>query len=317
MESIISVLEELLEYSKNNNFRGYDPYDFMNSRSCIILKKYPITRLIMTQSFKISPVNMRFFFKTSKSSGPKELSLFLSTYSKLYHITKEKRYFILATYLIRKIMEQRLPSSYLWGSAYDCHIGGILSFVGLSLIDYYKANSLIPLKKVIEKIRNNIFDKLLSPDKSYFHYSTRHSKVVLNQNSLVLRFLFMSDTVSPMNNFEFNLCQKILEDLLFSNQHKEGYWPYNLAKNRRFDFDYHQGFIIESLIDIASCQRYKNNRINEVINSGLDFYMNRQFNSSGSSKWKLNSNWPIDIHDLCQGIITFSKASNYGKSYFN
>jgi len=55
--------------------------------------------------------------------------------------------------------------------------------------------------------------------------------------------------------------------------------------------------------------------LKETIDISLSFYYNNLFNSNGSSRWKMKSSWPIDIHDLAQGIITFSKAARIDIKY--
>jgi len=41
--------------------------------------------------------------------------------------------------------------------------------------------------------------------------------------------------------------------------------------------------------------------------SGVEFYIDKQFEDFGRSKWRLPWHYPIDIHHQAQGIITFSK----------
>lgn len=318
----INALLAGLNYAEKENFLGNDPYDFLNSVSFSFLKNNSLTRLFMTQLFKWSPFNFRRLFQTKKSLGPKEISLLISSYCKLYESKGEKRDLIFSTFLVRGLCQRILSPLHLWGSSFDIQIGGVFSskstpnsvstsFAGISLIDYYRINKSRFILDLIKKVREDIF-KVFRADKgsTFFLYSTKHSNIIINQNALVLRFLFLSDKILPLTDNQFRVCNKILSEIILSKQTKEGFWPYNIGSNQRLDFDYHQGFIIEALIDISSNERCKSSFISQTIEKGLHFYKNGLFHSSGRSTWKRYGNWPVDIHDLCQGIVTFSKSEN-------
>ena len=221
-----------------------------------------------------------------------------------------------------------LSHLHLWGSSFDIQIGGVFSskntpnsvstsFAGISLIDYYSVNKSGFILDLIKRVREDIFKVfLVDNDNSFFLYSTQHSNIIINQNALVLRFLFLSDKISPLTDNQFGICKKILSEVILSKQTKEGFWPYNIDSNQRLDFDYHQGFIIEALIDISNNERCKSSLISKTIERGLYFYKNSLFHPSGRSTWKRYGNWPVDIHDLCQGIVTFSKSGNKEDVFF-
>ena len=82
---------------------------------------------------------------------------------------------------------------------------------------------------------------------------------------------------------------------------------------RRYQTDWHQGFILDSLmmidefIDLDSDMK---KQVNDAIVIGGNFYF-KQFDGMGRGFWRYPKFYPINIHNQSQGIITFSKLEKY------
>jgi len=99
-------------------------------------------------------------------------------------------------------------------------------------------------------------------------------------------------------------------DFSISHQKKDGSWAYSMdLENRkeREQVDFHQGFILDSIYDFIRYICPEDKKYEKALLKGTEFYMNKQFDKIGRSKWRLPWQWPIDIHNQAQGIITFSK----------
>ena len=62
MHKVINSFRLLKEYCENEGFKGWDPYDGLNSKvfqALPFLKKSAICRLVVIQGFKRCPVNLR------------------------------------------------------------------------------------------------------------------------------------------------------------------------------------------------------------------------------------------------------------------
>ena len=65
----INSFQKLKQYSEKEDFKGWDPYDGLNSKVFQALpyfKNSSLFRLIMIQGFKRSPINFRRLFFVSK-----------------------------------------------------------------------------------------------------------------------------------------------------------------------------------------------------------------------------------------------------------
>ena len=90
MSRTVDSFLKLKTYCENEQYKGWDPYDGLNSKifSVLPFKKWGLARLVWIQSFKRSPVNLRKLLMVPKQHNSKGLALFLSGYCNLYAIAK-------------------------------------------------------------------------------------------------------------------------------------------------------------------------------------------------------------------------------------
>ena len=80
-------LISLKSYCEKEQFKGWDPYDGLNSkvfRAIPFLKRSALCRLAVIQGFKRSPVNLRPLALVPKEYNAKGIGLFLQGYCNLY-----------------------------------------------------------------------------------------------------------------------------------------------------------------------------------------------------------------------------------------
>ena len=77
-------------YCESENFKGWDPYDGLNSRvfQALPFKYWDLGRAIWIQLFKHSPINFRKLLLVPKEHNAKGVALFLLGYCKLYKLAK-------------------------------------------------------------------------------------------------------------------------------------------------------------------------------------------------------------------------------------
>ena len=88
---IITHFERLKSYCEHQEFKGWDPYDGLNSRlfQATPFKHWSFGRLAWIQLFKRNPVNLRRLLLVPKGYNPKGLGLFLTGYCNLYRIAEK------------------------------------------------------------------------------------------------------------------------------------------------------------------------------------------------------------------------------------
>jgi len=150
LEMLQKTTGRLLDYCRSNNWAGWDPYDALNSRlfdaSGFLDSKWP--RLVLTQLFKRSPVNLRALFQVPKTVNAKAVSLFLRSAIILEKLGISSE--ALIGELFGKLTELRSPgkSHWCWGYSFPWQTRTIVvprggpnlvctTFVANALLDLY------------------------------------------------------------------------------------------------------------------------------------------------------------------------------------
>jgi rhamnogalacturonyl hydrolase YesR len=318
-------LKLLEEYVRNQNYSGYDPYDALNSSQLNNINSR-LFRVMFTQLFVYSPINLRPFFHIDKGINPKALGLFLSAYSNLFKNGRIERKIFdeVSSKLAALLLEDASNgfSGYCWGFNFNWNDVKrnakkytptlvISSFVGNGFLDLYDITHEKKYLEIAESITHFILKDLHIREFQNgicFSYSPIDDHVVHNANCLGGAFL---SRVYQLNNDKklLEYSQKAFEYSL-SQQNKDGSWLFQLDTETgkiRDQIDFHQGFIIDSLsASIANKTLVEDKYLNGLKKAVL-FYKNNQFSKDGRAMWRLPRKYPIDIHHQAQGIITFSK----------
>ena len=203
---IIYQIENDIYYS---NYKGYDPYDGLNSN---LLKFIPLpgkySKIAWTQFFRRFPVNLRPIFFITKGLNPKGLGLLLSIYSNLYRLEKTDKWInkALNVYDLLDTVKSKNFSGKSWGYNFDWQNRSFYlkkytptiintSFIGNGLIDMYDVTGnqtwLDEAAYCVEFILNDINRSY--KDKTFsFSYTPIDNTIVHNANligaSLIARF---------------------------------------------------------------------------------------------------------------------------------
>ena len=84
---MINCFSKLIYYCEAENFKGWDPYDGLNSKvfqAIPFFKKSALCRLIVIQGFKRFPFNLRPLALVPKEYNAKGIGLFLQGYCNIY-----------------------------------------------------------------------------------------------------------------------------------------------------------------------------------------------------------------------------------------
>ena len=86
---ILNSFTNLRTYCEKEDFKGWDPYDGLNSKvfqTIPFLKRSALMRLVVIQGFKWCPINLRKIAFVPKGYNAKGIALFLSGYCNLYKV---------------------------------------------------------------------------------------------------------------------------------------------------------------------------------------------------------------------------------------
>jgi hypothetical protein len=329
----VKEIQKLDAFIQGENFKGYDPYDVLNSwLPYKLFGKYG--QSVAIQCGKWNPVNLRPLLGVKKDYNPKGLGLLLQAYCKLYLATIESKYLETATMLFNKIIELRSPDrkNYCWGYNFVwANPGHVLpkfypsvvvsSFVGQGIFEYYSITKDKDAEEIINSIGKYILEELPVSETTEgicFSYTDYQKDCCYNASMLGAEMLARIYSLDHDVVIKDKIRQAI--NYVISHQNSNtGVWNYSINEKtgeERHQIDFHQGFILCSLYNTTKyCGILDDSKIDKALRIGLNFYKHNQFMPNGQSYWRVPKKYPVEIHNQAQGIITFSLLKDYSDEY--
>lgn len=327
----------LYNWVKSEEYYGWDPYDALNSK---LVSKFcsnsQLLEILITQLNKYSVLNFRPILSIEKGLDIKGVSLFAQSFSKFYSLKPDQQYkddlFKCINFLKNKSLKQKY--------GFDCWAGHYFKYRGVDgSILAPDIPDVITTSNVIKAIVDSYFifkdDELKYIGKSAYDFLIKHllgktddgfsflrydtlteNKIVINASaeglSAICRLMSLFDDAEMRRT----ACK--LSEFLIGTQDSDGCWIYSKYKSGkvRRQTDFHQGFIIDSLVEyLPFAESKEQDLLIESIEKGADFYREKQFLDNGRCYYRYPKLYPTDIHNQAQGIITFSKLSTFDPEY--
>jgi hypothetical protein len=323
--------EKLRDYIEKENFRGYDPYDTLNSQ--FPFSKFGHTFSILALQFqKRNPLNIRRLLAINKETNNMGLGLMLRAYCQLQKNFPEINYQSQISLLFKLLSEgiSKKSKHACWGYNFDWPTSSkfiakdtpnavVTAFAASGIFEYYSLHHDRKAADLIASASEFVLNDLKAtefPEGICFSYTPLETDCCYNASLLATLILAQQYSVFP----DKKLLEKINPAVNFvvSKQHGDGKWNYSLDKSsgkEREQVDFHQGFILDCLGEIVSLTGQKSETVDQAIVKGLEFYYSEQFLTNGRSLWRLPREFPVDIHNQSQGIITFLKFAFVKKEY--
>ncbi len=333
---------ELKKYCEAESFKGWDPYDGLNSKlfQATPLKKSALARLILIQTFKRSPINLRPLFGVSKEYNAKGIALFLTGYCNLYKALENnsdcvkgitKKECLIQINNLSKLLIKLKNSNYsgaCWGYNFDWQARRLFLFPKETPTVVATSFAVTALLKAYDITKNN----------NYLEIAISAGEFILNDLHRTKKnkgFLF---SYSPLkgNNTVYNasllgsktlaLCYYYTKKVKYKvaaresvkacidAQQRDGSWVYGELKTQKWKDSFHTGYNLEAL---SYFQKYTGDKeFQKNINEGFNYYINNFFEEDGKPKYYHNKTYPIDIHCPGQLPVTLSvlnEMENYKK----
>lgn len=324
VERSLSALEQFCDAEE---YKGWDPYDGLNSylfKSLPFISKHKLIRLAWIQFFKRSPINFRKIAIVKKDFNSKGLALFLTGYCNLYSIEPKPLYLEKINYFSKKLLQlQNLNySGSCWGYNFDWQARAFFqpkntptvvasSFVANALLNAFEITKVPQLLNAASSTGNFILKDL---NRTYskegyfcFSYSPLDKTVVFNASLLASQLL--------ARIYSFTGEKKLIEEAKKSvqfccdHQRENGAWAYGTLPFHQWVDNFHTGYNIESIADYT---KYSGDRTYcQNVKKGFDYYIHTFFTKEGIPKYYNNSTYPIDIHASAELIITLVKLNQF------
>lgn len=335
MNRVVESLSKLQKYCEAEDFKGWDPYDGLNSRlfkTAPFLKNSAFCRLAMIQLFKRNPINLRGIAMVPKQYNPKAIALFISGYCNIYHAIENnpeledtfgQKRIVKSTInrLARLLMSLRSKGEYhgaCWGYNFDWQARRLFifpkytptvvvtSFCASALFDAYEiTDEKDYLNEALSTARFVIDDLHRTPYGSGFLFSYSPlpgNDTVFNASMHGVKILSLCYKYDRNKEYQ-RLAAKVVVAVCEA-QRPDGSWVYGLLPVQSWIDSFHTGYNLETLNTYRSLTGDRS--FDRHIERGLKFYINNFFMEDGRSKYYHNKTFPIDIHSPGQLLVTLS-----------
>lgn len=339
---IIDSFVSLRDYCEKEEFRGWDPYDGLNSRifqAIPFFFKSALCRLVVIQGFKHSPINLRPLALVPKEYNAKGIGLFLQGYCNIYKAvdanlelenelgTKEvllKRINELSELLF--LLQSKGYSGACWGYNFDWQARRLFlfpkntptvvatNFCATALLDAYEVTKNENYLNCALSAANFVLEDLHRTECHggfLFSYSPlKGNDTVFNASLLGSKLL--AHCYYYTGKEEYKNVSRASVVACCNGQNEDGSWVYGMLPVQNWIDGFHTGYNLDGLI--AYEEQTGDKSFHENIEKGFDFYIKNFFEEDGCPKYYHDRKYPIDIH--CPGQLVISlcrlhKLSDY------
>jgi rhamnogalacturonyl hydrolase YesR len=318
----------LTNYCEKEDFKGYDPFDGLNSRFFRALPFIPesrFARLAWIQFFKRSPLNLRKIAGVKKDYNPKAIGLFLSGYCNLYKQSEDSLYMEKIKLFSGMLLDRvnNTMSGACWGYNFDWQSRAFFqpentptvvttTFIGNALLDAYgitgEKNLLSTARSACDFINKDLNRNWDDKGNFAFSYSPLDKTVVFNASLLAAHFLARVYSLTREKELLDNARRSVA--YCCDHQRNDGSWSYGTLDFHQWIDSFHTGYNLECL---AGYLKYTGDEsFTGNLATGFDYYLKNFFTDEGIPKYYNNSIYPVDVHTTAQLIVTLSRL---GKLY--
>lgn len=334
---------KLKNYCEVEDFKGWDPYDGLNSKVAhwlLPLKHSAFLRLCVIQGFKRCPVNLRYLALVPKEHNAKGIGLFLQGYCNLYHAVKKndelqkklgsaQEKISKIDYLANLLISICSNGDYhgaCWGYNFDWQARRLFlfpkytptvvatNFCATALMEAYEVTgnkkyldvALTSADFVLKDLHRNEYKEGF-----LFSYSPlQGNDTVFNASLLGSRLLSYCYHYTGKEEYK-EMARKSIAACC-AGQNEDGSWVYGMLPVQSWIDSFHTGYNLDGLI--AYEELTGDTSFHQNIEKGFDFYIKYFFEIDGTPKYYHNKMYPIDIHCPGQLLVTLNRLHKFSEN---
>lgn len=331
-KSIFQIINDCLKKIEEDNYKGYDPADFMATKLKLLKRMPPGCKRISTLVNEYSPLNLRKLLRIEKKTNTTAMVILGEVYLLQYKLTKKYEILKKIDFIVEWLLQNAVVIDGTLGFnrviEYQSNIGlhassSTLTFInaiaGKLFYDLYLQFNRSKYLKVLQNICNHLVyktNRISDSEGVCLSYRNNGNDAILNASILAGKVLNKAAKIFGNDEYLY-LSLEILKDTL-AKQNKDGSWYYSHINGYAYkkQIDFHQTYILDGI------RGYENINQNSLLKErdlkyekGVDFYINKMFNNKMQPYWRYNIKYPIDIHNLSHALYFFSKYSDDMKIY--
>lgn len=339
MRDFYASFAALRSWCEAERFKGWDPYDGLNSKifqALPFFRKSALCRLIMIQGFKRCPVNLRRIALVPKEYNAKGIGLFLQGYCNLYKAVSarpeleeklgSKEEILSRVHELTRLLISLQSKGYsgaCWGYNFDWQARRLFlfpkftptvvatSFCATALMEAYEVTGdRYYLDTALSSAEFIIKDLHRTPCSGGFLFSyspLKGNDTVYNASLLGSRLLSYCYHYTHKEEYK-ELAEQSVKACC-SAQKSDGSWVYGMLPVQSWKDSFHTGYNLDGLI--AYQELCNDTTYSEAIRKGFDYYITNFFEADGTPKYYNDRTYPIDIHCPGQLLVTLARLHRY------
>jgi polysaccharide biosynthesis protein VpsJ len=304
---ISSLLFERLAAAR---FAGWDPFDALNSTTigALPFSGNVVSKLVCTQAFKRSPVNLRGVLGVPKTANPVTVALAAEIYRRAGNIEQARNCIPTLISMASHGVMSGFPG---WGYPFPwqakafyvaAHQPNIIATAyAVRELRHWQAEP--EVKEAIVGACRLISAEFVrrKPDgRHYIAYVQDSDTMVHNAN--VWGAFVLANGAMMTGNHDWSVLAADAAAYTMNAQREDGSWVYGEAGHHQFVDSFHTGYVLEALLLVSELLSFIDAQ--RSIRHGFDFYFNAFFEDDGTAKYYADKRFPIDVNPAAQAIIT-------------
>lgn len=325
----------LRDYCEAENYKGWDPYDGLNSTifQATPFRKWDLARLVLIQLCKRSPINLRPLLRVPKQYNAKGIGLFLNGYCNLYRLaergdtsfgtTRQLRHKIDEVATLLLTLQSPGYSGACWGYNFDWQARRLFLFPAHTPTVVATTFCASALFEAYEVTGNRLYlDAALSSAEFVLkdlHRSKHQGGFILSYsplpgndtvyNASLLGAKLLSYCYHYTRDDTYKTVARQIVNAAIEGQAADGSWVYGLLPVQSWIDSFHTGYNLEAISHyIRFCE---DDAFQSNLDKGLKFYLAHFFLPDGTPKYYHNRTYPIDIHCPGQMWVTLSEVNQW------
>ena len=320
MDSIERAVSKMREWGQVGDWRGYDPYDALNSpfAPMLTLGTRP-GRRTLTQVVKLSPLNLRPLLGIKRERSAKAIALVASGYARLAAAGDPTAAADAERWLDWLLSNHSGDEDGLaWGYHFDVQTRFFsyaratpntiaTSFVAHAFLDGVELLGEERWSDAALSAGRFLTSRLLvdGPNGTYFRYLPCDDQLVHNANLLACAVLARAATLFSDDELAEPAHRALATSL--AAQREDGSWLYAEGPRGAWVDNFHTAYILESL---ARCSDLDAD-VAEQLERGLEYWQRECFLADETPRYAPGRTYPIDAHCYATAIDTWLALANH------
>jgi hypothetical protein len=302
-DAVGGAVARIRAWGEARDWRGYDPYDALNSPVAPLTDTSRLARRLLTQAVKLSPVNLRPALGIRPAWNAKAIGLVASAYVRLAAAGDETARPHAERWL--EWLEQNHSgdeTGLAWGYHFPVQTRFFryergtpntiaTSFVAHAFLDAAELLGDGRRKEPASAAGGFLVTRMLATDaeRAYFRYLPHEDELVHNANLLACSVLARAGIDEPTRS-------AVATSL--AAQRPDGSWPYSESPEGGWVDNFHTAYDLESLTHCA----WLGDAVANALRTGADYWRRALFAADGTPKYTPESLYPIDAHCYASAI---------------